>query len=66
MQVPIFCTTKYVKYLSKVKSQKVIWYAGFKNDFLIFIIPFTITKKAIFRKGQFLTSSLTLTTQMEL
>lgn len=65
-QIPVFCTTGYVNYLKDVKSQDVFWFAGFKNDMMICIIPFSIIKKTIFKKGYFLTAVVNVNAQDEI
>lgn len=55
-QVPIFCTTRYAKYLRDTKHLSVSWFAGFISDMLVCLIPFATAKRTIFRKGLFLTS----------
>ena len=66
-QVPVFSTTRYANYVIDVKSKRahvnVLWFAGFINDTLLFIIPFVILKKAIFKKGYFLTEVINFTKQ---
>jgi len=56
IQVPVFCSPQYANYLKQVNSQEVSWFTGFLNETMICIIPFSIIKKAIFKKGIFLTS----------
>jgi hypothetical protein len=55
-QVPVFCSSEYAEYLLKTVSQKMFWFTGFLSDDTVCIIPFSITKKAIFKKGTFLSS----------
>lgn len=69
-QMPLFCKPVYAKYLKEVKSQEVYWFVGFLNEKPICIIPFSIVKKAIFKKGKFLTavvllSELSITVEKE-
>ena len=55
-QLPVFCSPQYANYLKQVNSQEVSWFTGFLNEMMICIIPFSIIKKTIFKKGIFLTS----------
>jgi len=64
-KIPVFCTAAYARYLTEAKSQDVFWLAGFKNDKMICIIPFSIVKKLIFKKGCFLTATLKISSQDE-
>lgn len=54
--VPIFCKAEYAEFLKRMYSQNVIYFAGLKEDSVICLAPLCIIKKAIFRKGTFLTS----------
>ena len=60
-KIPFFATPGYAKYLKGVESQNVFWFAGIKDDSIIYLIPFSVTAKAFLRKGCFLTETLSLT-----
>lgn len=60
-QVPVFATPGYAKYLKEAESQNAFWFAGVSDNTIIYLIPFSVTKKAFFRKGCFLTETLPLT-----
>ncbi len=63
--MPFFSTPRYLNYLRIKRGQKAFWLAGFIGDHLYFIVPFTIIKRLIFRKGSFLSEVIKIKPSME-
>lgn len=55
-KIPIFATQEYADYLYGEKKLKTIWFVSGSFNKVDFIIPFGISKKHLFTKGQFLTA----------
>ena len=54
-KIPIFATQNYSDYLKEIKNHDTVWFAHIENDTVWYLLPFTVIKKLIFRKGYFLT-----------
>lgn len=59
-KIPVFATQNYADYLKDFKNNETIWLARIENNIVSFILPFTVSKKLIFRKGYFLTGVIVL------
>ena len=54
-KIPIFATQNYADYLKEIKNHDTVWFAHIENNTACYLLPFTVVKKLIFRKGYFLT-----------
>jgi lipid II:glycine glycyltransferase (peptidoglycan interpeptide bridge formation enzyme) len=57
-KIPIFATQNYADYLKDIKNIDTIWFSGFENNKLSFLLPFVISKRLIFKKGYCLTGAI--------
>ena len=58
--IPIFATQQYADYLKENKNSNTIWFAGFNSYGLEYILPFAIMQRGPFKKGTFLTATISL------
>jgi len=58
--IPFFASQQYADYLETVKNYRTIWFCGFLNEELVYIIPFAYRKKYIFSYGMFLTATINI------
>lgn len=56
--IPVFGTQEYAHYLEKTGNYSTIWFYGFANSSMQFILPFAVNKRNIFKIGVFLTASI--------
>jgi lipid II:glycine glycyltransferase (peptidoglycan interpeptide bridge formation enzyme) len=54
-KIPVFATQNYADYLKEIKGHDTVWFAYIENNTACYLLPFTVIKKLIFRKGYFLT-----------
>lgn len=57
---PVFATQEYADYLKEIHNYRVIWFCGLVDDHIKFILPFSVRTKYLFKRGEFLTSSIYL------
>lgn len=58
--IPIFATQQYADYLKKTKNSDTTWFVTKTNDGVDYLIPFAVMKKGPFKKGTFLTATISL------